>query len=374
MTASVPPWRVYTGDGTASRQATVPAHHDAPPSTPVSSPEPDYRDPAGYVADPGLRDAVNVALLLGQPLLLTGAPGTGKTTLADSVAYELGLPRLTFNTKTTSSARDLFYEYDVLRRFHDSQFNGDASIDDYIEYRALGAAILLAMKPEVVDPHLPTGWADRYRDRLTGGKGPLALPADQYLRHAPRRPMRSVVLIDEIDKAPRDMPNDVLNEIEGMMFSVREKPNAPDFVAERDCWPVVILTSNSEKNLPDAFLRRCVYYHLPRLDRKALLDIVQRRLRTKPLSPADEQIVEAAVDEFLQIRDELPLTKPPATAELLAWITVLRRIGLNPAQLSKSPEPVEAKRDMLAFTYSVLAKTPEDLTRLLQRAAARAKG
>ena len=362
MTASAQPWRVYTGDGTTTRHAVASTHDDSASSRTVAAPEPDDRDPAGYVADPGLRDAVNVALLLGQPLLLTGAPGTGKTTLADSVAYELGLPRLTFNTKTTSSARDLFYEYDVLRRFHDSQFEGDANIDAYIEYRALGAAILLAMKPEAVDPHLPQGWADRYMERLSGATGTT-----------PRRPVRSVVLIDEIDKAPRDVPNDVLNEIEGMMFSVREKPNAPDFVADRDHWPIVILTSNSEKNLPDAFLRRCVYYHLPRLDRSALLGIVRRRLRTKQLSADDEQLVEAAVDDFLQIRDELPLTKPPATAELLAWITVLKRIGLNPAQLSKSPEPVEAKRDMLAFTYSVLAKTPEDLTRLRQRAAVRAK-
>jgi len=361
-TIPAPSWRVYLGDGSAAARHASPADPRGVTAVPPPESTERLRDPAGYLADPGLRDAVNVALLLGQPLLLTGAPGTGKTTLADSVAYELGLPRLTFNTKTTSVARDLFYQYDVLARFHDSQFPGRQShIDDYLEYQALGVAILLAMEPAAVDPYLPPGWADRYLQRVADGP-----------RHS-MRPIRSVVLIDEVDKAPRDMPNDVLNEIERMSFSVREKPNAPPFTADQRHWPIVILTSNSEKNLPDAFLRRCVYYHLPRLEKADLARIVRQRLQSRALTSEETTIVDAAVDEFLQIR-ELTLTKPPATAELIAWVTVLLRLKLNPALLLAIPDGSEAERDTLAFTYSVLAKTPEDLKRLRERAATRRKG
>src|SRR5262249_13584621 len=148
-------------------------------------------DPEGYIAEDGLRDAVNVALALGQPLLLTGEPGTGKTQLASSLAYELELPGpLVFNTKTTSSARDLFYRYDSLSHFRDVQFKEkDPIVDHYITYEALGQAILLSLQPNEVKDLLP--------EKLQG-----------------LGPTRSVVLIDEIDKAPRDLPNDVLIEIE----------------------------------------------------------------------------------------------------------------------------------------------------------------
>jgi MoxR-like ATPase len=136
-------------------------------------------DPANYVAGHGLRDAVNVALSLGHPLLVTGEPGTGKTQLAASVAWELNLPEpLVFHTKTTSSAKDLFYRYDSLRHFHDSQFRKEEpSIEAYVSYEALGLAILLSMEPRDGDAFLPESLR---------GKGPI----------------RSVVLADEIDKAP----------------------------------------------------------------------------------------------------------------------------------------------------------------------------
>src|SRR5690242_15938371 len=136
-------FRLYAGDGTSIAERKM--------ELPLSEPEQWLHDPAGYIADAGLRDAVNVALALGQPLLLTGDPGTGKTELAYSVAYELGLrPPLVFNTKSSSVARDLFYRYDSLRHFHDSQFRNDGvAIEDYIEYEALGLAILLAMDASV---------------------------------------------------------------------------------------------------------------------------------------------------------------------------------------------------------------------------------
>src|SRR5436305_12540044 len=135
----------------------------------------ELNDPAGYLADEGLRDAVNVALMLGQPLLVTGEPGTGKTQLAASIAFELGLSApLIFHTKTTSTARDLFYRYDALGHFHDAQSRKDETrVEDYIHYEALGLALLLSMSPQEANPFLP----DQLRDAGPG---------------------RSVVLIDEV--------------------------------------------------------------------------------------------------------------------------------------------------------------------------------
>src|SRR5262249_41495666 len=188
--------------------------------------------PELYIADKGLSDAVNVALILGQPLLVTGEPGTGKTQLAASIACELELPPpLLFVAKTTSTAKDLFYRYDALTHFHDSHFRqGQLAMESYIAYEALGLAILLSLPVADGDPLLPPHLR---------GKGPT----------------RSVVLIDEIDKAPRDLPNDVLNEIETLSFTVRETGRS--VTASSGYRPVVVITSNSEKNLPDAFLRRC---------------------------------------------------------------------------------------------------------------------
>jgi MoxR-like ATPase len=290
-------------------------------------------DPAGYVADAGLRDTVNVALTLGQPLLVTGEPGTGKTDLAFSIAHELALPApLVFNTKSTSAARDLFYRYDSLRHFHDSQFRDNATTaESYITYEALGIAILLAMSPARAADYLPDG--------LKG-----------------RGPVRSVVLIDEVDKAPRDLPNDVLNEIEQMAFAVAETRNG--FAADPAFKPVVVFTSNSEKNLPDAFLRRCVFYHIPFPDRVRLREIVARRLPPDArFSPA---LVDHAITHFERIR-ELGLRKKPSTAELLAWVRVLAKLDLDVDDL----KPGEA--ETVAMTYSILAKGREDMALLRQQ-------
>jgi MoxR-like ATPase len=318
-------FRLYAGDGSTlgDRKLSLPLL-DGPAS---------LDDPAGYLAEEGLRDAVNVALALGQPLLLTGEPGTGKTQLAASIAHELGLPApFVFNTKSVSTARDLFYRYDALRHFHDAQFHpGQTTAEEYVTYEALGLAILLAMEPASAGPYLPAA-----------------------LRN--RGPARSVVLVDEVDKAPRDLPNDVLNEIEEMSFSVRETGRS--FGADRRYRPIVILTSNSEKTLPDAFLRRCVFYHLTFPSRERLIQIVHRRLGSSArLSPA---MVEEAVRQFERIR-ELGLRKRPSTAEFLAWLRVLDRLEID----LSNPRP--GQREAIAFTYSILAKSQEDLKYLREQ-------
>ncbi len=295
--------------------------------------------PGDYLAEEGLRNAVNAALMLGQPLLVTGEPGTGKTQLARSVAYELGLPEpLVFNTKTTSTARDLFYRYDSLAHFHDAQFRkgeagGGLSVEDYITYEALGLAILLAMQP---------GEADQFLPSQLRGVGPV----------------RSVVLIDEIDKAPRDLPNDVLNEIESMSFTVRETGRR--FEALRNYRPIIIMTSNAEKNLPEPLLRRCVFYYIKFPDEDPpvrLAAIVRRRLGDD--AELTGEMLDHALRHFVEIRSNERLRKPPATAELLAWLRVLGMLKID------AGDPAQAAR--LASTYPVLLKYKEDLDLLTAR-------
>lgn len=325
-------WRVYAGNGTTidDRGARLPEVID-----------PRQRERAeGYRAPDALADAVNVALALGQPLLVTGDPGTGKTQLAHSIAHELrlGVP-LVFNTKTTSTARDLFYRYDALRHFHDAQFRrmegggaSQISARDYIEFTALGLAILRVADPERARPFLPRELLEVESDR-------------------------TVVLIDEIDKAPRDLPNDVLNEIEGMTFEVKE--TGERFAAPAERRPIVVFTSNSEKNLPEAFLRRCVFFHLEFPKGRRLEDIVVSRLGPE-VRPNGEMVawVRSALSHFETIRG-LGLTRKPATAELLAWLEVLRAREIDLAAMS----PGEA--DAVAFTYSILAKSENDLKAML---------
>jgi MoxR-like ATPase len=319
-------FRVYAGDGTTAAKDRQ--------GVPILEEALWHDDPRDYLAEDGLRDAVNVAITLGQPLIVTGEPGTGKTQLAGSVAHALGLPApFVFHTKSTSSARDLFYRYDSLRHFHDAQFRKtELDVEGYVEYAALGLAILLAMKPEESDKFLPA--------ELRG-----------------RGPMRSVVLVDEVDKAPRDLPNDILDELETMSFSVAETSRR--FAADRRYKPILVLTSNSEKVLPDAFLRRCVYYNVSFPTGDRLLEIVKRRLGPTTLSP---EAIDRALRHFEQVR-ELGLRKKPATAELIAWLRVLDKLQIDIA----NPKP--GQRDAIALTYSILAKSREDLTALTERMA-----
>jgi MoxR-like ATPase len=271
--------------------------------------------PDRYLADSGLVDACNVALLLRQPLLLTGEPGTGKTLFASSLAWELGLGHpLKFETKSTSVSNELFYHYDTLRHFQDVQCKRDIEHPvRYITYHALGTAIVRTRKQ---------------------GEVASFVPAD--FEHGD--PCRSVVLIDEIDKAPRDFPNDVLNELELMYFRVPELGNVK-IEANSEFEPIVVITSNSEKDLPDAFLRRCIYYHIPFPDRERLEGIVANRLGS--FSGGASEFLDAALDFFFELRDPAQaLRKKPATAELLAWILTLRELAEGRENPLTQPELV----------------------------------
>jgi MoxR-like ATPase len=293
-------------------------------------------DVEDYLPEPGLVDAVNVALALGEPLLLTGEPGTGKTQLAWHVSMQilppdrLGKPRepLVFEAKSTSTAKELFYSYDTLGRFHKSK-EGSARNIDYISYNALGKAILLANRPEDVK-----GWLPEH------GVG--------FVHDGPRR---SVVLIDEVDKAPRDFPNDILNELDSMYFHIPELGNEV-VSAPKDMKPVLIITNNSEKSLPDAFLRRCVYYNVPFPDPAKLSEIVQCRLRKAPGPYLSE-----AVDFFLLLRrDDSGLRKKPATAELLGWLMYLSD------RIPDKQKTLRANTEVLRSSMAALVKNAEDQT------------
>src|SRR5215213_591080 len=268
----------------------------------------DLKKAKGYKPDDGLVAAMDVARLLGHPLLITGEPGAGKTQFAYYVSWALGLaPPLVYETKSTSVSRDLFYSYDALGRFHDAQIAragspaGQHEIDqtEYLTYNALGLAILRAAGGEAMAKWLPKGFE---RDE----------------------PQISVVLVDEVDKAPRDFPNDLLNEVENMYFKIPEvrDPSTREVVriaAQSSMRPLLILTSNSEQHLPDAFLRRCVYYNIPFPSKARLLEIIESRVGIKiDQTPGGRD----ALEIFYKLREPSSgLKKKPATAELLNWLT-----------------------------------------------------
>ena len=282
-------------------------------------------DPRLYLPPKGLVGAVNVALNLGQPLLLTGEPGTGKTQLAHHLAYYFDLGKvIVFNAQTTSTAKDLFYRYDALGHFQYSQTQTEPLTPEqveekYIRYQGLGAAI--------------------------------------------RSQSRRVVLLDEIDKAPRDLPNDVLAALEELRFDLPEIGKS--FETTADNRPVIIMTSNSEKNLPDAFLRRVAYFHIEFPAAGDLLRILQQKLDGFDWEDGKKQL-DAIITHFEMIRakDRVKLKKDPATAELIQWAALLRKMEFDASKLNNLSGLAAEEKEQLSLSYSILAKNKEDLKAL----------
>ncbi len=327
------------------------------------------RSPEAYVPDDGLVTAANVALLLGQPLLITGEPGCGKTAFGHWLANQLGLGQpLVDVVKSTSSGRDLLYEFDSLARFRDSRpttpdphgtpgqqgTRGLPAFDDerYVRFRPLGAAIASSADPEVL--------GDRLRRRV-----------DEIVQTTAGG--RLVVLIDELDKAPRDTPNDLLHEIEKMEFTVVEIDKR--VTGKAALRPIVVITSNSERSLPDPFLRRCVYYNIPNLDsdkgRERLVKILHARsdgiART-----GDEILAESfrrhggkAVESFYKLRKDFD--RKPGTAEFLALALALARQELAALQRNAAIDPAAIWRAAMV----AIAKSQEDREKALAQTAAR---
>ena len=292
-----------------------------------------------YILGEDLKNAIEVAIALNQPLLLTGEPGTGKTKLAYKIAYDLSKENkknfldkpIVFNTKTSSAAKDLFYTYDALSHFQQSNIKSEgientpkSTTANFIELQALGKAIAQT--------------------------NPSALDTGKFNTELLSQPMSSVVLIDEIDKAPRDFTNDILNEIDEYYFQIKEQDGYRIEKSEEE-QIIVIMTSNSEKNLPDAFLRRCVFYNIPFPADRLLMDIVQSQLGVD--TKFTEEALNFLIQKFEDIRGK-SVRKKPATAELVSWLKIL---GVNDYMAKNE----EGKKSLILQNLSILVKTQEDL-------------
>jgi MoxR-like ATPase len=266
-----------------------------------------FRGTDRYLTSTGLESAVNCALALERPLLVRGEPGTGKTMLAESIAAGMGMRLIHWPVKSTTRAQDGLYIYDTVARLYDSRF-GDGDVRDIKHYIRLG----------------PLGEAFSADDRV-------------------------VLLIDEIDKADLEFPNDLLHELDRMRFFVTETKE--EIVARQR--PVVIITSNAEKELPDAFLRRCVFHFIEFPDRELMARIVRVHHPT-----LETELLERALKSFFSLRDTQGLRKKPSTSELIDWIAALRRAGLSSKDLDAG----------LPF-LGVLLKREQDIIAMAERQA-----
>lgn len=246
-----------------------------------------FEGTSNYIATEDLKVAVNAAVALERPLLIKGEPGTGKTVLAYELARALNAPLITWHVKSTTKAHNGLYEYDAVSRLRDSQL-GDARVHDVRNY-------------------------------LKKGK----------LWEAFTAPARPVLLIDEIDKADIEFPNDLLQELDRMEFYVQET----DETIRAEVRPVVVITSNNEKELPDAFLRRCFFHYIRFPDAQTMQDIVE--VHFPGIKP---RLVSEALKTFYEIRDTPGLKKKPSTSELLDWLKLLLVDDVSPETLrEKTP-------------------------------------
>ncbi len=243
-----------------------------------------FQGTASYIASEDLKHAVNVAVALARPLLVRGEPGTGKTLLAENLALSLGLPLIRWHVKSTTKAKDGLYVYDTVARLHDSRFGDAANVRDIAKYIKLG----------------PLGEA-------------LAAPS------------RVVLLIDEIDKADLEFPNDLLHELDAMKFRIDETGKEVAAI-ER---PIVIITSNNEKELPDAFLRRCVFHYIQFPNRELMAEIV--KVHHPDIT---DKVLDNALEVFFGLRATPKLRKKPSTSELVDWILALKKANVDLSRVS----------------------------------------
>jgi MoxR-like ATPase len=259
-----------------------------------------------YIVSPELRDVVNVAIALQRPLVVKGEPGTGKTLLAHNIAKALNKTLLVWNIKSTTKAKDGLYVYDTVQRLNDARF-GEGNVSDVKHYIRMGSL----------------------------GQ---SFTADEQV----------VLLIDEVDKADIEFPNDLLNELDEMNFHVLE---TDERISAR-YRPIVIITSNSEKELPDAFLRRCVFHYIEFPDRDLMTQIVGVH------HPAlADSLLQQALERFYELRSIETLRKKPSTSELIDWLQALVAAGVTADQLE----------DKLPF-LGVLMKKETDVETYMKRA------
>jgi len=249
-----------------------------------------YGGSSDYIAGDSLQNIVNVAIALQRPLLVKGEPGTGKTLLAHSIAESIGMELITWNIKSTTKAIDGSYVYDTIQRLNDSRFGSKTrdvnNVEDYIVLGQLGKA-------------------------FTSEK-------------------QVVLLIDEIDKADVEFPNDLLQELDVMEFYIPELQR----LVKAKHRPVVIITSNNEKELPDAFLRRCVFHFIEFPEEKLMKDIIKVHY-----PKLEENIMVAIMEKFYELREYNQLKKKPSTSELIDWILVLLKSGISVEDLKQKGIP-----------------------------------
>jgi len=243
-----------------------------------------FQGSASYIASQDLMNAVNIAIALQKPLLVKGEPGTGKTMLAQAISETLGKKLIIWNIKSTTKAQDGLYVYDVVQRLYDSQF-GNEGVDDIKKYVKLG-------------------------------KLGEAFTSDEQV----------VLLIDEIDKADLEFPNDLLWELDQMEYYI---PETKETVKAKQR-PIVIITSNAEKELPDAFLRRCVFHYIAFPEKEQMEEIVYAHL-----PELKKTLTEHALATFYWIRGIKNIDKKPSTSELIDWIRAMVLGGINPEQIEK---------------------------------------